>query len=179
MQQLLLGGSSFSQGGPGKGMYSRLNQNVLNRHYWVDLCQSFHDVFTDSGLFGIRIAVNPDQASRAASIMCAQLHALTGNMMSGITEEQLTRAKNMLKAFLVMGTEARMVAAEGQSADPTHLGVVADEWVDLGRQFLTQGFKESTELMCSKVDSVSKSVSRTILHRGCTLTLAGYIPRCY
>ena len=114
MQQLLLGGSSFSQGGPGKGMYSRLNQNVLNRHHWVDQCQSFHDVFTDSGLFGIRVAVMPDQASRAATIMCAQLHALTGSMMAGVTEEQLTRAKNMLKAFLVMGTEARMVAAEGR-----------------------------------------------------------------
>ena len=113
MQQLLLGGSSFSQGGPGKGMYSRLNQNVLNRHHWIDLCQSFHDVFTDSGLFGIRVAVEPSQASRAAPVMCAQLHSLTGSMMSGITNDQLSRAKNMLKAFLVMGTEARMVAAEG------------------------------------------------------------------
>jgi processing peptidase subunit alpha len=114
MQQLLLGGSSFSQGGPGKGMYSRLNQNVLNRNYWVDLCQSFHEVFNDSGLFGIRMAVEPGQASRAATILCGQLHALTGPMMAGITEEQLSRAKNMLKSFLVMGTEARMIAAEGE-----------------------------------------------------------------
>ena len=114
MQQLLLGGSSFSQGGPGKGMYSRLNQNVLNRHHWVDICQSFHDVFNDSGLFGIRMAVEPNHASRAATIMCGQLHALTGDMMAGVTEEQLRRAKNMLKSFLVMGTEARMIAAEGE-----------------------------------------------------------------
>lgn len=28
--------------------------------------------------------------------------------------------------------------------------------LDLGRQFLTQGFKESSALMCSKVDAVTK-----------------------
>lgn len=31
LQQLLGGGSSFSAGGPGKGMYSRLYREVLNR----------------------------------------------------------------------------------------------------------------------------------------------------
>ena len=36
MSTLLGGGSSFSAGGPGKGMYSRLYLEVLNRHYWVE-----------------------------------------------------------------------------------------------------------------------------------------------
>lgn len=47
--------------------------------------------------------------------MAGQLHALTGDMMAGVTNEQLMRAKNMLKSFLVMGTEARMVAVEGET----------------------------------------------------------------
>lgn len=114
------------------------------------------------------MAVEPQQAGRAATIMCGQLHALTGDMMAGITQEQLTRAKNMLKSFLVMGTEARMIAAEGEcwsfffpplrwercemgKMDETELTL------DLGRQFLTQGFKESAALMCSKVDDVTKA----------------------
>ena len=39
LQNLLGGGNSFSAGGPGKGMYSRLYREVLNR---------FHDVETVS-----------------------------------------------------------------------------------------------------------------------------------
>ena len=31
---LLGGGSSFSSGGPGKGMYSKLYKEVLNRYHW-------------------------------------------------------------------------------------------------------------------------------------------------
>ena len=36
LQTLLGGGSSFSAGGPGKGMYSRLYRQVLNRYYWAE-----------------------------------------------------------------------------------------------------------------------------------------------
>uniref|UniRef100_A0A0R3WY08 Peptidase_M16_C domain-containing protein n=1 Tax=Hydatigena taeniaeformis TaxID=6205 RepID=A0A0R3WY08_HYDTA len=36
LNSLLGGGGSFSAGGPGKGMYSRLYTNVLNRHHWVN-----------------------------------------------------------------------------------------------------------------------------------------------
>jgi processing peptidase subunit alpha len=32
LQMLMGGGSSFSSGGPGKGMYSRLYSRVLNQH---------------------------------------------------------------------------------------------------------------------------------------------------
>lgn len=96
-------------------MFSRLVTNVMNRNHWVDLCQSFHEVFNDTGLFGIRMAVEPRMVGRATAIMAGQLHALTGDMMAGVTNEQLMRAKNMLKSFLVMGTEARMVAVEGES----------------------------------------------------------------
>ncbi len=35
LNALLGGGASFSAGGPGKGMYTRLYQNILNRHHFV------------------------------------------------------------------------------------------------------------------------------------------------
>jgi processing peptidase subunit alpha len=35
LNTLMGGGGSFSAGGPGKGMYSRLYTRVLNRHAWV------------------------------------------------------------------------------------------------------------------------------------------------
>jgi processing peptidase subunit alpha len=49
MQMLLGGGGSFSAGGPGKGMYSRLYTNVLNQYYRVDYCAGFHHCYADSG----------------------------------------------------------------------------------------------------------------------------------
>lgn len=36
LQQLLGGGSSFSAGGPGKGMYTRLYREELNRNMWLE-----------------------------------------------------------------------------------------------------------------------------------------------
>src|SRR5690606_212604 len=53
LQLLMGGGSSFSAGGPGKGMYSRLFSNVLNRYNWIESCMSFNHCYSDSGLFGI------------------------------------------------------------------------------------------------------------------------------
>eukprot|EP00168_Porphyra_purpurea_P021275 TRINITY_DN938_c0_g1_i21.p1 TRINITY_DN938_c0_g1~~TRINITY_DN938_c0_g1_i21.p1 ORF type:complete len:386 (-),score=116.30 TRINITY_DN938_c0_g1_i21:1339-2496(-) len=41
LRTLLGGGSSFSSGGPGKGMYTRLYTGVLNVHGWVDACAAF------------------------------------------------------------------------------------------------------------------------------------------
>ncbi|KAJ2794598.1 Mitochondrial-processing peptidase subunit alpha, partial [Coemansia guatemalensis] len=38
LQMLLGGGGSFSAGGPGKGMYSRLFTRVLNQHAWIESC---------------------------------------------------------------------------------------------------------------------------------------------
>ena len=94
-------------------MFSRLHQNVLNRHHWVDLCQSLHQCYGDSGVLGIHAAVFPDYAPRVAQAVAGQLHALTGSMMGGVNEEQMGRAKNMLKSMMVMQTESRVVAVEG------------------------------------------------------------------
>ncbi len=41
MHVLLGGGSSFSSGGPGKGMYSKLYTQVLNQYHWWRMCRYF------------------------------------------------------------------------------------------------------------------------------------------
>ena len=53
LNSLLGGGGSFSAGGPGKGMYSRLYLDVLNRYSWVQNCTAYHHAYNDSGLFCI------------------------------------------------------------------------------------------------------------------------------
>lgn len=37
LNTMMGGGASFSAGGPGKGMYTRLYQNILNRYGYVQV----------------------------------------------------------------------------------------------------------------------------------------------
>lgn len=53
LQTLLGGGGSFSAGGPGKGMYSRLYADVLGGYSWTESVEAMHVTYQDSGLFGI------------------------------------------------------------------------------------------------------------------------------
>lgn len=53
VQILLGGGDSFSAGGPGKGMYSRLYRELLNRYYWVEGAEAFVNLHNETGVLGI------------------------------------------------------------------------------------------------------------------------------
>ena len=61
LNMLLGGGGSFSAGGPGKGMYSRLYLNVLNRHHWMYSATAYNHSYADSGIFCINASSNPNQ----------------------------------------------------------------------------------------------------------------------
>ena len=94
LQQLLGGGGSFSAGGPGKGMYSRLYTNVLNQHGWVESCISFNNSYTDSGIFGISASCEPRQAKQMLEVMCRELQNLTLETgFSALQEAEVSRAK--------------------------------------------------------------------------------------
>lgn len=49
LNTLMGGGSSFSAGGPGKGMYTRLYQNILNRYPYVQAANVFTSFYNDTG----------------------------------------------------------------------------------------------------------------------------------
>ncbi|BEI82118.1 hypothetical protein CcaverHIS002_0212780 [Cutaneotrichosporon cavernicola] len=138
LQTLLGGGGSFSAGGPGKGMYTRLYTNVLNRYHAVDYCAGFHHCYADSGLFGIAMSVYPQFAGSVANIIAHQLDTLTRPQKGGISQIELLRAKNMLKSQLVMALESRLTAVE-----------------DLGRQTQIHGHKVPVEEMCAKIDALT------------------------
>ncbi|GAA5833512.1 hypothetical protein JCM5353_007947 [Sporobolomyces roseus] len=138
LQVLLGGGGSFSAGGPGKGMYSRLYTSVLNQHYSVDFCSAFHHVYLDSGLFGLQISVHPQFVSQTANLIAQQLDSITRPMRGGIDEGDLRRARNQLKSSLAMALESRMVQVE-----------------DLGRQVQVHGRKVSMPEMSSLIDKVT------------------------
>ncbi|CAG8685258.1 21826_t:CDS:2 [Rhizophagus irregularis] len=138
LQMLLGGGGSFSAGGPGKGMYSRLFTNVLNQYNWMESCMCFNHCYTDSGLFGISASCRPEYNHHILDVIAQQLNSVTRFDHGGVTQSELLRAKNQLKSSLLMNLESRMVQLE-----------------DLGRQVQVHGYKISAEEMCKKIDKVT------------------------
>ena len=151
LQTLLGGGGSFSAGGPGKGMYSRLYTNVLNQHGWVESCVAFNHSYTDSGLFGISSSCSPSRVFPMLDVMCRELQALTlENGYSALQTVEVNRAKNQLRSSLLMNLESRMVELE-----------------DLGRQVQVYGRKVSVREMCRKIEALTvhdlRRVARTVV----------------
>ena len=139
LQTLLGGGGSFSAGGPGKGMYSRLYTNVLNQHHWVESCVAFNNSYTDSGIFGISGSCSPARIASMLEVMCRELNNLTlESGFSALQSIEVNRAKNQLKSSLLMNLESRMVELE-----------------DLGRQVQVQGRKIAVKEMCAKIDALT------------------------
>jgi processing peptidase subunit alpha len=139
LQTLLGGGGSFSAGGPGKGMYSRLYTNVLNQHGWVESCVAFNHSYTDSGLFGISSSCSPSKAMNMLDVMCRELQALTLDTgFSALQTAEVNRAKNQLRSSLLMNLESRMVELE-----------------DLGRQVQVHGRKVGVKEMCRKIEELT------------------------
>lgn len=139
LQTLLGGGGSFSAGGPGKGMYSRLYTNVLNQFGWVESCMAFNHSYKDSGLFGISAACYPGRTARMLEIMCNELRALTlDSGFSALGQIEVNRAKNQLRSSLLMNLESRMVELE-----------------DLGRQVQMHGRKIPVQEMTRKISELT------------------------
>lgn len=139
LQTLLGGGGSFSAGGPGKGMYSRLYTNVLNQHGWVESCVAFNHSYTDSGLFGISSSCSPGKVINMLDVMCRELQALTLDTgFSSLQTAEVNRAKNQLRSSLLMNLESRMVELE-----------------DLGRQVQVHGRKVGVREMCRKIEELT------------------------
>ncbi|KAK2041813.1 insulinase [Colletotrichum somersetense] len=146
LQTLLGGGGSFSAGGPGKGMYSRLYTNVLNQHGWVESCVAFNHSYTDSGLFGISASCVPGRTASMLDVMCRELRALTLDTgFSALKAGEVDRAKNQLRSSLLMNLESRMVELE-----------------DLGRQVQVHGRKIPVTDMCRRIQDLTPDDLRRV-----------------
>jgi len=146
LQTLLGGGGSFSAGGPGKGMYSRLYTNVLNQHGWVESCVAFNHSYTDSGLFGIAAACEPGRVGHMVDVMCRELQALTlDSGFPSLQVAEVNRAKNQLRFSLLMNLESRLVELE-----------------DLGRQVQVHGRKVGVKEMCEKIEALTVADLRRV-----------------
>jgi processing peptidase subunit alpha len=54
--------SSFSSGGPGKGMHSRCTKNLLNSVACVEKASFINEHYSDSGIFGLTVGGPQDLA---------------------------------------------------------------------------------------------------------------------
>lgn len=136
LQTLMGGGGSFSAGGPGKGMYSRLYLRVLNEYQQVQSFSAFNSMYNDSGIFGIHATTGSDFVSQAVELATRELLAVA--TPGQVTEVELNRAKNSTKSAVLMNLESRMVVTE-----------------DIGRQILTYGQRKPVEHFLKVLNEVT------------------------
>uniref|UniRef100_A0AAY4AG29 Mitochondrial-processing peptidase subunit alpha n=1 Tax=Denticeps clupeoides TaxID=299321 RepID=A0AAY4AG29_9TELE len=125
LNMMMGGGGSFSAGGPGKGMFTRLYLNVLNRHHWMYNATSYHHSYEDSGLLCIHASADPRQVSFVL-------------MTNVILFMELERAKTQLKSMLMMNLESRPVVFE-----------------DVGRQVLATDKRKLPHELCQLISNVT------------------------
>ncbi|CAM0958574.1 unnamed protein product [Alopecurus aequalis] len=105
MQTLLGGGASFSNGGPGKGMQSRLYLRVMTEYDWMEAISAFSTVYDDTGLFGIHLAAPSSSVDEAVDIAIKELTAIA--IPGEVTEAELSRAKNSTISYVLQSLESR------------------------------------------------------------------------
>ncbi|RWW69845.1 hypothetical protein BHE74_00022525 [Ensete ventricosum] len=76
LQMLMGGGGSFSAGGPGKGMHSRLYLRVLSQFQQIESFSSFNSIYNHTGIFGIHATTGPEFVSKAVELAVREMLAV-------------------------------------------------------------------------------------------------------
>jgi len=146
VNMLLGGGGSFSPGGPGKGMYSRLYTDVLNKHGWIESCVAFDNTYAETGVLGILGTTMPGNGKQLVEVMCQQMK----NLATGeISDEEVNRAKNRLTSSLLMNLETRAVLNE-----------------DIGRSMLTFNERRDPNDYVAKIAKLGAEDIKRVAKKG-------------
>lgn len=135
LNMMMGGGGSFSAGGPGKGMYTRLYTNVLNRYHWMYSATAYNHAYSDSGLFCIHASAPPNYVRDMVEVIVKEMV----NMASHVGNQELRRAKTQLQSMLLMNLESRPVMFE-----------------DIGRQVLATGHRKRPEYFIKEIEKIKK-----------------------
>ncbi|XP_058380464.1 mitochondrial-processing peptidase subunit alpha isoform X2 [Diceros bicornis minor] len=148
LNMMMGGGGSFSAGGPGKGMFTRLYLNVLNRHHWMYNATSYHHSYEDTGLLCIHASADPRQVREMVEIITREFILMAGT----VDVVELERAKTQLMSMLMMNLESRPVIFE-----------------DVGRQVLATCSRKLPHELCALIRNVKpediKRVASQMLRR--------------
>lgn len=136
MNMLMGGGGSFSAGGPGKGMFTRLFTNVLNQYHWVHSSAAHNSSYEDTGLFYIQSSSDPSQLRDLVDIVIREFNNIAHGPMYAA---ELARAKKQLISMLWLNLEIRPVVFE-----------------DIARQVLSTGYRRQPKQLIEKIEKVTE-----------------------
>ncbi|MCC7259679.1 MAG: insulinase family protein [Alphaproteobacteria bacterium] len=142
----------------GGGMSSRLFQEVREKRGLAYSVYSYANAYTDTGVLSIYAATSAEQAPELLEVLCDEARHFARN----IDEEMLERARNQLKAGMLMTEESTSSQAE-----------------ILGRHLLTYGRYLPTPEVMGRIDAVTlEDIHRVMdkLLRAGTPTLAAVGP---
>jgi len=135
LNMMMGGGGSFSAGGPGKGMYTRLYLNVLNRYNWIENATTYNHAYGDSGLFCIHASAHPDKLKDLVQVI---LREMVATFSTGVYKDELARAKRQLQSMMMMNLESRPVVFE-----------------DIGRQVLSEGNRKTPQYYMEEIGKIT------------------------
>ncbi|KNH09687.1 leucine-rich repeat protein [Perkinsela sp. CCAP 1560/4] len=129
IQCLLGGGQSFSSGGPGKGMLTKLYREVVSQEGWMNSIECVTAAYTDAGLLGIYGSAPHENNEDLLRILTYQI----GTISHRITEYHVDMAKNLLlsQMFLVNDTTMGQLEEAGRYLLLFDRVTTYDETVDL------------------------------------------------
>ena len=155
MNTLIGSATSFSSGGPGKGMYCRAITNLMQKYNFVDGASAINSHFSDSGLFGMSIEGPGSHSQELMSVLVEELNRLR----DPIPDEELSRAKNILKMNILMAMERQ-----------------EDRLEEIARNFQTFG-DLSFHQYCDQIDQITtrdiNSAAEKILGGKPTMVVTG------
>ncbi|MEN2496188.1 MAG: hypothetical protein MHMPM18_000743 [Marteilia pararefringens] len=130
-QTLFGGGSSFSSGGPGKGLHSKLYSDGLGRYHWLShlSCHLTPSTSFNNGFLIIHSSAEPQHLQRLFTFLSAQLLPMLHRPMLGPRE--LLRSKNQLKLNISLRLEHVPELMEQVATSLLHYG----KWFDLDEMF--------------------------------------------
>ena len=128
----------------GGGMSSRLFQEVREKRGLAYAISSFLSAYTDSGVFGIYAGTGAEEAAELLPLVMDEID----KVKTGVTAEEVNRARAQLKASLLMGLESTSSRCE-----------------QVAQQMLVFGRPIPTEEIVAKVDAVDEAAVARVAAR--------------
>eukprot|EP01061_Rhynchopus_euleeides_P015609 TRINITY_DN26582_c0_g1_i1.p1 TRINITY_DN26582_c0_g1~~TRINITY_DN26582_c0_g1_i1.p1 ORF type:complete len:466 (+),score=194.17 TRINITY_DN26582_c0_g1_i1:54-1451(+) len=108
IQTMLGGGMSFSAGGPGKGMLTKLYRECLCSHEWLDAIEGLSAAYSDTGLLGIYGQAAHDKNVQLFKLIRRQL----AEIPERLSEVLIKMATNKCLSQRRMAFEERVASLE-------------------------------------------------------------------
>jgi predicted Zn-dependent peptidase len=128
----------------GGGMSSRLFQEIRERRGLAYSVSTFSSAYEDGGLFGIYAGTGPEQAGELVPVVCDEVCRVADDA----DEEEIRRARNQLKASILMSLESTMSRCE-----------------QIGQQYLVFGRHLPPEEVVARIDEVDVAAVRRAARR--------------